>query len=169
MKAYNLIFVFSKTGEVTLVRTMPDGRNKGLLNGIGGNTMTSDSAEFFDTKDSKCLATVHVMDITFHEGCTPDSKNGPILLHIHGHVYDHLKLHDTYFKDSKADQVTHKATYDALIESMEKEMDKFINAEPGSRKYVPGYGYFLSETYAAIMREKDTNPALKDFAPITGR
>lgn len=166
MKEYNLIFPFSKTGELTLVRTMPDGRNKGLLNGIGGSVLTSDDAQFFDTDDSKCLAVVHVMDVTFHQGCTPGSQGEPILLHVDGHVYDHLKQLDGGFK---SDQVAYKATYDALMESMETEMDEFINTRGSSRKYVPGYSYFLSETYAAIMKEKDDNPALKDFAPITGR
>ena len=165
MKEYDLVFPFSKTGEVTLVRTIPDGKNKGLLNGIGGNFSTASDGDFFDTYDSECLAVVHVMNVTFDSGCTPGSQGEPILLHISAHVYDHLKLDPAY---PKANQVAHKATYDALIESMETEMDEFINTSP-SRKYVPGYGYFLSEAYAAVLREKTDDPKLKDFVPITGR
>lgn len=161
MKEYNLIFPFSKTGELTLIRTMPDGKNKGLFNGIGGNTETSCNEQFFDVKESKLIDSVHVMTIIMN-GCTDTSMDESIKLHIKGHVYDHLKTGN----GAKADQVTHKPTYDALLESLETEMDNITSENHSERKYVPGYNYFLQETFAAILREQKTKNRFPDFKPM---
>lgn len=165
MKEYDLIFVFSRTGELTLVRTMPDGNNKGLFNGLGGRTAVAEMSQFFDDVDSGLIGTVHVMDLTLYDGCTPNSQGEPILLHVEGKVYDHLKQDP---KRPKAGQVMYKATYDALMESMESEMDEFIVATGPSRKYVPGYSWFLSETYAKILADDTATGRFPDFANITG-
>lgn len=157
MKEYNLIFPFSKTGEVTLIRTMPDGTHKGEFNGIGGRTDDTDpdgkeqAASFFDTKDSELIAVKHVMDVTFQNGCTDDSRNEPILLHVIGHVYHHLKKADVSAEHPKADQVTYIATYDAMQDSLEKRVDEYADTVP-VRRYVNGYEYFLSETIG-VMQE----------------
>ena len=105
------------------------------------------------------------MDLTLYDGCTPNSQGEPILLHVEGKVYDHLKQDP---KRPKAGQVMYKATYDALMESMESEMDEFIVATGPSRKYVPGYSWFLSETYAKILADDTATGRFPDFANITG-
>lgn len=157
MKEYNLIFPFSKTGEVTLVRTMPDGQHKGQLNGIGGRTNGEDpygekqAALFFDTDDSEIITSRHVMDVTFQNGCTDDSKDEPILLHVIGHVYHHLKKADVSAEHPKADQVEYIATYDGMMHALEKRVDEYADAVP-VRRYVNGYEYFLSETIE-VMQE----------------
>lgn len=165
MKEYDLVFVFNKTGELTLVRTMPDGNNKGLFNGLGGRTAIAGMPQFFDDVDSGLIGTVHVMDITFDGGCTPNSKTEPILLHIEGRVYDHLKQDP---KRPKASQVMYNTTYDALMESLESETAEFTDTTGPSRKYVPGYSWFLSETYAKILADDTVTGRFPDFTTITG-
>lgn len=159
MKEYDLVFCFDRTGKHTFVRTMPDGHNAGLLNGLGGRSSISTMNNFFDDVGSGLIGNVHVMDVVFKNGCTPDSENEPITLHIEGRVYNELKLDDTR---RQAGEIKCMETIDALFDSIENEENEFALAV-GQRKYVRGYEYFMIETYDAIVRMNDSTGQFPNF------
>lgn len=155
MKEYTLIFCFNKTLELMFLRTMPDGRNAGKLNGLGGCiTDTAPSVEeqlsvFFDTEDSKLVHKESVMTVELMEGCTPGSNAEPVRLHVVGVVFDHLK---SDYKREKAGQIKHRATYDALCSSAEDLSDNIALQQP-CYKYVNGFHYFLRETLETLHKK----------------
>lgn len=157
MKEYTLAFCFSQTLELMFLRTMPDGKNQGKNNGLGGRidkddlTVERQMERFFDIKDSKLIKKRSIMTVELHEGCTPKSSGEPIRLHIIGMVYDHLKRDPNALLDT---QIRHKPTYAALIESAEDLVEMHASLRYAG-KYVPGFHYFLTETLAVLKREDD--------------
>lgn len=165
MQKYSLVFVFDKNGRYTLVRTMPDGHNKGLLNGLGGRSNVATMRDFFDDIGSCLIGNVQVMDVILKSGCTPSSDKEPIILHVEGRVYNELKLDD---KSPKAEQIQKMESYDALMRSIETEENEFVTWGRDSRVYVRGYHYFFEETYDAILHMKKKTGQFPDFYPYIG-